>query len=217
MQSVFRFSMFGNYEKFATNNTEMYLKLINYFGLKGYKPATANELQLLPNGQVKTLIMPTFSGDSGIVIEIMSNRINFQKVVNEKMSLLELSEAFKDEFIDVLTSFWEEVKLTSNRLALNIELVEHIDDSDIPLQSNYFSDVEKNEMSLRNSSRTNIGKEMCNVILERYDDVSNHLMKRVYDINTIGENQIMRFDLNTVKNMLVLFIDTAFDVEKGLK
>ena len=60
MQSMIRFSLFGNYERFSTNNLDTYMKLIDFFGRKGYKPATANELQLQPNGQSRVLVMPVF-------------------------------------------------------------------------------------------------------------------------------------------------------------
>ena len=79
MQSMIRFSLFGNYEKFSTNNLDAYMKLIEFFGKRGYKPATANELQLQPNGQSRVLVMPVFLNDAGAVVEITSNRINFQK------------------------------------------------------------------------------------------------------------------------------------------
>lgn len=81
MQSMIRFSLFGNYEKFSTNNLDAYMKLIEFFGKRGYKPATANELQLQPNGQSRVLVMPVFLNDAGAVVEITSNRINFQKIL----------------------------------------------------------------------------------------------------------------------------------------
>lgn len=52
MNNAIRFSIFGDFEKFSTNNLDSYMKMIDFFGKRGYKPATANELQLLPNGQI---------------------------------------------------------------------------------------------------------------------------------------------------------------------
>ena len=57
---MIRFSLFGNYEKFSTNNLDNYLKLIDFFGKRGYRPSTTNELQLQPNIQSRVLIMPVF-------------------------------------------------------------------------------------------------------------------------------------------------------------
>ena len=82
MQSMIRFSLFGNYEKFSTSNLDYYLKLIDYFGKRGYRPSTTNELQLQPNGQARVLIMPVFLNESNAVVEITSGRINFQKNSN---------------------------------------------------------------------------------------------------------------------------------------
>lgn len=79
MQSIIRFSLFGNFERFSTSNLDSYMKLIEFFGKRGYRPATANELQLQPNGQSRVIVMPVFLNETGAIIEMSSNRINFQK------------------------------------------------------------------------------------------------------------------------------------------
>ena len=53
------------------------MKLIEFFGKRGYRPATANELQLQPNGQSRVIVMPVFLNETGAIIEMSSNRINF--------------------------------------------------------------------------------------------------------------------------------------------
>lgn len=217
MQNIVRFSLFGNYERYATNNTEIYLKLINFFGPKGYKPATANELQLQPNGQVKVLIMPTFLDDAGAVVEITSNRINFQKVVNEDTILTDLVDSFKNNYSEIMSMFVSEMGITASRLALNVEIEKCASVTEMPLISDYFSDVVKNELSLRNSARVQIGSEMCNVICEKYFDEPNKLTKMVYDINTIAEVQSMRFDVSNIDSIFNLFTQTSIEIEKGLK
>ena len=40
MQSMIRFSLFGNYEKFSTSNLDYYLKLIDYFGKRGLETSS---------------------------------------------------------------------------------------------------------------------------------------------------------------------------------
>lgn len=217
MQNIVRFSLFGNYEKYATNNTEIYLKLINFFGPKGYKPATANELQLQSNGQVKVLIMPTFLDDVGTVVEITSNRINFQKIVNENAILTDLVEGFKNDYSEILMMFVSEMGITANRLALNVEIEKCAPEMEMPLISDFFLNAKKNELSLRNAARAEIGPEMCNIICEKYFNEPNKLTKMVYDINTIEEVQTIRFDANNIDYIFKLFTQTSIEIEKELK
>ena len=92
MQSMIRFSLFGNYERFSTNNLDSYIRLIEFFGKRGYKPSTANELQLQPNGQARVLTMPNFLNETGATVEITSNRINFQKDIHDVVEIGTLGE-----------------------------------------------------------------------------------------------------------------------------
>lgn len=217
MQNIIRFSLFGNYERFATNNTEFYLKLINFFGPKGYKPATANELQLQPNGQVKVLIMPTFLDDAGAIAEITSNRINFQKTVNEDATLADLIESFKNNFSEMMSVFVSEFGILANRLALNVEIEKCVMETNMPLQSTYFSNVMRSESTLKNSAKVQIDTEMCNVICEKYVNEPNSMSKIVYDINTIAEVQNFRFDTSNIEKFFALFTQTSTEIEKGLE
>lgn len=98
---MIRFSLFGNYEKFSTSNLDAYMKLIEFFGRKGYKPATANELQLQPNGQSRVLVMPIFLNETGAVVEITSDRINFVKNTNSVVGIGALKEEFSNEFLEI--------------------------------------------------------------------------------------------------------------------
>ena len=123
MQSMIRFSLFGNFEKFNTNNLDYYLKLIDFFGKRGYKPATTNELQLQPNGQSRVLIMPIFLNESGAVVEITSSRINFSKNSNNIFEIEMLKEDFENEFLDLLCTFTSSMSIASNRVALNCDIL----------------------------------------------------------------------------------------------
>lgn len=217
MPNIFRFSLFGNFEGFTTNNTDTYLNLIRFFGARGYKPATANELQLQPNGQVRMLIMPTFLDDENGTVEITSNRINFQKSVNYEIEFEEFSRCYMNEYDNIIVSFLSEMNILSNRLALNVEIMKSNTSQDIPLQSDYFSDKVVSEYSLKNATRVLIDDEMCNVILEKYADANNNKVKFIYDINTLGETQQLRFEISNISKMMMAFINTAIAVEKGLK
>ncbi len=217
MQSMIRFSLFGNYEKFNTNNLDFYMKLIDFFGRKGYKPATANELQLQSNGQPKMLIMPVFLNDTGAVIEMMSNRINFQKNINNDAGIVELKEAFTNEFSKVLDEFIEEMEIVSNRVALNCDVLKSEITTDMPIQSCFFENENKTEMSVKNVARKKIEKEDSNMIIEKYVAVQGGFTKYSYDINSLGENQLFRFDINNIKKMYEAYTETAIEIEKGLK
>lgn len=122
MQSMIRFSLFGNYEKFSTNNLDNYLKLIDFFGKRGYRPSTTNELQLQPNIQSRVLIMPVFLNESNAVVEITSGRINFQKNSDNIITIETLKEDFENEFSDLLNIFVSDMSIISNRVALNCDI-----------------------------------------------------------------------------------------------
>ena len=141
MQSMIRFSLFGNYERFSTNNLDSYIRLIEFFGKRGYKPSTANELQLQPNGQARVLTMPNFLNETGATVEITSNRINFQKDINDVVEIGTLGEEFENEFLELLDALIADMSITSNRVALNCDILKTDTTLEIPIQSGYFDNV----------------------------------------------------------------------------
>lgn len=218
MQSLIRFSLFGNFEKFNTNNLDSYLKLIDFFGKRGYKPATTNELQLQPNGQSRVLIMPVFLNESDAVVEITSSRINFQKSSNNIVGIEMLKEDFENEFSDLLDSFTSSMSIASNRVALNCDIFKtDISLLEMPTQSTYFDHADKTEMSVRNVARKEVEKEESNIIINKYVTTQGGFTKYSYDINSIGENQAIRFNNSNIKKMYEAYITIAIEIEKGLK
>ena len=217
MQSMIRFSLFGNFEKFNTNNLYYYLKLIDFFGKRGYKPATTNELQLQPNGQSRVLIMPIFLNESGAVVEITSSRINFSKNSNNIFEIEMLKEDFENEFLDLLCTFTSSMSIASNRVALNCDILKPDVSVEMPTQSTYFDNANKTEMSVRNVARKEVEKEESNVIIEKYVTTQGGFTKYSYDINSIGENQVLRFNNSNIKKMYAAYISIAIEIEKGLK
>ena len=217
MQGMIRFSVFGNFERFNTNNFEVYMKLIQFFGQKGYKPATANELQLQPNGQARVLIMPNFISDAGTVIEITSNRINFQKVIPNTNTVVALKEIFDGELANLMTTFIKELGVISGRVALNCEILCDTVELGMPTQSTYYESTQNTEMAIKNVTQIDIHKEMCNVILEKYINTKENITKYVYDINSQAENQLLRFTGDNIRMMYDSFIAVASEIEKGLK
>lgn len=217
MESLIRFSLFGNYERFSTNNLDAYMKLIDFFGRKGYKPATANELQLQPNGQSRVLVMPIFLNDAGAIVEISSNRINFQKNSEDISKIKELQEKFANDFSELIGEFTKNMAIEANRVALNCDILKEGMMLNMPTQSTYYDDANKTEMSVRNVARRKIENEESNIIIEKYVTMQGGFTKYSYDINSIGENQMMRFDSDNIMSMCSAYIDIAIDIEKGLK
>lgn len=217
MQSIIRFSLFGNFEKFSTNNLDYYIKLIDFFGKRGYKPATANELQLQPNGQSRVLIMPVFLNESGAVVEITSGRINFSKNSNNIYEIEMLKEDFENEFLDLLCAFTSSMSIVSNRVALNCDILKNDISVEMPTQSTYFDNANKTEMSVKNVAQREVEKEESNVIIEKYVTTQGGFTKYSYDINSIGENQVLRFNNSNIKKMYEAYISIAIEIEKGLK
>lgn len=216
MQSTIRFSLFGNFEKFNTSNLETYMKLIAFFGKKGYKPSTANELQLQPNGQVKMIIMPIFIYDNGNVVEISSNRINFQKTTDAYGELTSLNEVFVAELLDLMIEFVSEIGVVSNRVALNCDIIKDEISSTMPTVSTYFNEVVMTEMNVRNAFRKNIENEESNIIAEKYVNVNGSATKYSYDINSIAENIKMRFNESNIRKMYESFVNVGMEVERGM-
>lgn len=217
MQSMIRFSLFGNYEKFSTNNLDAYMKLIGFFGNRGYKPATANELQLQPNGQSRVLVMPVFLNDAGAVVEITSNRINFQKNLDNIQKIEKLEKDFTNDFSELMETFVNLMMIEANRVALNCDILKEDTMSEMPTQSTYYDTANKTEMSVRNVARKKVENEESNIIVEKYVTTLGNFTKYSYDINSIGENQAMRFNNDNIVSMYKAYIEIAVEIEKGLK
>ena len=193
------------------------MRLIDFFGRKGYKPATTNELQLQPNGQSKVLIMPVFLNETGAVIEITSGRINFAKDVDSTIDIGTLKEVFLNEFSELLNAFTNDMSIVANRVAVNCDILKEDFTLEMPTQSSYFDNANKTEMSVRNVARKKIENEESNIIIEKYVTTQGGFTKYSYDINSIGENQIARFDSNNIMKLYNAYMNIAMEIEKGLK
>lgn len=217
MQSTIRFSLFGNYEKFSTNNLDNYMKLIEFFGKRGYKPATTNELQLQQNSQARVLVMPVFLNEMGDVVDITSNRINFQKELLNIVEIEELGKEFVNDFYDLIDIFITDMSIGSNRVALNCEIYKEDIMLEMPTQSTYFDNANKTEMTVRNVAREEVENEESNIIVEKYVNTQVGYTRYSYDVNTIGENQVNRFNKTNIKKMYEAYIKIAIEIEKGMK
>nr|WP_294679811.1 hypothetical protein [uncultured Blautia sp.] len=217
MDNMIRFSLFGNYEKFSTTNLEAYVKLIEFFGKKGYRPATSNELQLQPNGQARVLIMPNFIGETGELVEITSGRINFQKNIADCSDLTVFNNEFKNAFGDTIALFLKEMMIESNRVAINCDIFIPECDLNMPTQSSYFETTNRTEMSVRNVSQEMLADQLSNVIFEKYVAKVGNVTKYSYDINSVAENVEFRFNGENVNQMYEAYIDVALNIQKGMK
>ena len=66
-------------------------------------------------------------------------------------------------------------------------------------------------------SRIMVENENSNVITEKYVDLSNNIVKYSYDINTMAENQIMRFNFSNIPKMYKSYMDISLEIEKGME
>ncbi len=146
-----------------------------------------------------------------------SNRINFQKNINNIMKIELLNQEFSNEFANLLDAFTAEFSIMSNRLALNCEIYIEDTRSEMPIQSSFFDSVNETEMTMRNATRKEVEKEESNIIIEKYVTIQGGFIKYSYDINSIGENQVTRFSESNIKKMYEAYIDIALQIEKGLK
>ncbi len=217
MQNRICFSLFGNYEKFSTENIENYMKLIPFFANRGFKPSTGNELQVLPNGQVKMIIMPTFINELGVSVEIMTERLNIQKVINSDVDCNKLSSYFFSEISDILFEFVKEFNVAANRIAINCNIFKNEELVNPICVSDYFDDKIITENTNRNVARQIVDEEDVNVIIEKYADNRKKVMKYTYDINTVPENTKVRFEYSNIRGYFEKFIEIMLDLEKGMK
>lgn len=225
MQSIMRFSMFGNYEKFNTSNAELYIKLIEFFRKNNYGAATANELQIQQNGQSRVLFMPLFlNNTNNTMVEIMSGRINFQisyENNTKEIGLVELNERFSNELENFIDKFIKDMNLSANRVALNCEIVKNSNRNDCIFQNTqsiFFDKKERIEILSRDAVQKEINNEMSNIILEKTFNFQNNLIKYSYDINSIAENTTFRFDSSSnILEMYKSYVTVAKEIEEGLK
>ncbi len=117
----------------------------------------------------------------------------------------------------MLDTFIAEFSILSNRLALNCEILKEGITSEMPIQSSFFDNNNKTEMTMRNAARKEVEKEESNIIIEKYVTIQGGFTKYSYDINSIGENQLIRFNGSNIKKMYEAYIDIALQIEKGLE
>lgn len=211
MKNIIRYSVFGNFDLFATSNVEKYMALIQFFSQKGYKPMTANELKLLPNGQAQVLVMPTFVKDNDILVEITSTRINFSLTSVDFME--KLLESFYAEMKELIVDFTSKFEVISNRIAINCNIetfLETTNESSKPI----IADTTEMESHLRQCFRGKINTEECNIIIEKNNIIPLNVTRYSYDVNTIVENASLRFSSRDYIGMLDSMKELLLSIKK---
>ena len=206
MNNMMRFSIFGEYEPFATSNVDKYMALIQFFSSKGFKPMTANELKLSANGQAQVFVMPTFLKDSNALVEITTTRINFtlqspaiEQETNIKQKIFDL---FYGEMKELMIDFTTKFDISSNRVAINCNILLPRQD-DCVLSEIRIPDAVQTESRLRQCYRMTINNEDCNFIIEKYNAyIPMCITQHSYDVNTAGENATLRFKGESFIQML---------------
>ena len=152
-----------------------------------------------------------------MIVQITSNRINFQKNVNNIVGVEVLNEEFANECSELMGAFVNNMSIEANRVALNCDILKEDITIDMPTQSTYYDAANKTEMSVRNVARKKVENEESNIIIEKYVTTQGGFTKYSYDINSIGENQTIRFNNDNIMSMYKAYIDIAIEIEKGLK
>lgn len=199
MANFLRFSIFGDYETLSTNNTERYVKLIELFSREQYIPATTNEIKLSSNGQPCAFIMPCFSKGNDINVEITTSRINF--FISSIENLDVICDRFANEMSGLIKDFTTDLDIKSNRIAINCNMeFTHTENKEQAPKA--IKEAQIVESKNRKLYRTFINQEMCNVIIEKTDNVSENTVSYSYDINTLAENSSFRFNRSNYTEML---------------
>ncbi|GEM_PF-3761460 len=199
MKNFIQFSAFGNYEAFTTSNVEKYMGLIQFFNTRGYKPMTANELKLLPNGQAQVFVMPTFHKGADFNIDITTSRINFS--LSSMETIQNLFELFNSEMKELIADFTTKFEVVSNRLAINCNVETSLQDNE-EINEIDIENTHKTESHLRQCFRGNINNEECNIIVEKNNVILANITQYAYDVNTIAENASFRFKDQAFLTML---------------
>ncbi len=194
MARELQFSLFGIYNKFNTGNTENYLEAIKYFSSKKFRPSTMNELQIGPDGNSMINIMPLFIFEKNYIIEILSNRINFKYQNNDNLSFENCNRRFTDVFINILSDFSGRFDLETSRIALNYDAESKYEEEvKCAFISSYFNDKPIIQNIQKNATLIEVNNEKCNILFERMLFFPTQIVKYSYDINTIAENDNVRF------------------------
>lgn len=213
MNSNIIFSLFGDYRRFNTKNSDLYIKLIEFFVRKGYTPSTSNELILHPNnGQVSTFSMPLFSNNSNMVT-MASKQISFQKNnIGDFEETSSMYEMVKKEFSDLINEFVSLTEIEANRIGLNCNIQYDLKDKSIPSCFNLIGSENIKISTIQNVEHRHLNREDINVVVTKSIDIRNQLNSFTIDISSLMENQTLRFKKDNINNWCEEYFKSATEI-----
>ena len=206
MISNIQLVVFGNFEKFSTQNAENYIELIRFWTERGFQPSSVNQMKMNANGLVETIIMPVFVKDTEASVEVLGDRINFKLAnTNGTDSKERFIEIFKVDMYRKSMEFIDKFQIRGNRLALNCE--ETITCENITLGEELlpgFPNIEKTERLL---CRKEIFDEVCNISRETCAVSEGNVIRSFFDYNTLFENSETRFSVENDRKIFDCFLE----------
>jgi len=198
-------SVFGDFERFSTSNADTYIKLIQFFNQRGYKPSAINTFKVDLNGSLANIIMPVFLRENQYIVEFLGDRINFKQMSLENDEIKISNRIFlnnvKSLFLEALRTFG----ILSNRLSLICK--EECVCKDEVKEAAMLIGEPAVEQTIRTLVKKEIAGESCNIIKESIYDLKNHTQTNIYDYNTIFENGDLRFHADNVGKIFESFYD----------
>lgn len=214
MKSNVIFSLYGDYQRFNTKNSDLYIKLIEFFVRKGYTPSTTNELTVQTNGQVSAFAMPLFSNNTNI-IAIASKQISFQKNnIGASENIPLMYEMTKNDFNDIMKDFVSSMEIEANRIGLICNIQYDLLNKVIPHQFQLIQSENVKISTVQNVMRHRLLEENVNVVVTKSIDIMNKLNSFALDINSLAENQILRFKKDNINNLYEEYFKFATEITK---
>ncbi len=206
MISNIQLVVFGDFEKFSTQNAGNYIELIRFWTDRGFQPSSVNQMKMNANGLVETIIMPVFVKGTQASVEVLGDRINF-KLANTN------GTDSKEAFIEIYNAdmyrkgmeFIEKFQIRGNRLALNCE--EAVTCENIFLGEELLSGFPNIEKTERLLCRKEICGEICNIARETCATSEGKVIRKFFDYNTLFENSETRFSVENDRQIFDCFLD----------
>lgn len=198
--------IFGDFEKYSTQNAENYIELIRFWTERGFQPSSVNQMKMNANGLVETIIMPVFVKGTEASVEVLGDRINFKLTNTNGTDSKEMFiEIFNEDMYRKSMEFIDKFQIRGNRLALNCE--DTIVCEDISLGEELLSGFPNIEKTERLLCRKELCDEMCNISRETCATSEGNVTRRFFDYNTLFENSETRFSVENDRKIFDCFLE----------
>lgn len=235
----YKFSAFGEFDKIQPT-PEVFEKLLQQFGGKGFIPSLANELRVSPSDPQKSMAVRrvVLSNTNNENVAILGNRIDYEFQYDQDYILGKTEiEEILTKIRDVYSFLFDNFSVKSNRLAVNIDCYAIPKESDFKsilskfltpvdfINSNDYVDYSVRAL-IRKISAINGSQENFNIIstinlgdfnIAEKDEVKHMNGFVVHsDINTAAENIIYRFSTESISPFIEQAYEWWQDSLKGL-